>query len=74
MKPDQTTFEKIADTYLTPPVVISIANDEAGEHVEKIDGKISVVDDLVKRTRGMGLKDVKPNNHHGSYSSQSIKY
>jgi hypothetical protein len=74
MKPDETTFEKIGNAYFTPPVVVSIANDKTGKHVEKIDGKISVVDDLVKRTRGMSFENVKANYHDSSYASQPVKY
>ena len=43
-----------------PSVIIGIANHKARKHKEKIHGKISVVNDLIKRAGGMGFEYVKP--------------
>ena len=57
-----------------PSVIIGIANHKARKYKEKIYGKISVVDDLIKRAGGMGFENVKANYHNSGYAPESIKY
>lgn len=56
-----------------PAVVVGVADDEPGQHEEKVDGQVAVVDDLVHMAGGVGFKDVEPYDDDGGYPAQTVK-
>lgn len=74
LQADQPALEEVADGHLFPPVVVGVADDEAGENEEEIDGQVSVIDFLVQMTGGVGFEQMEADDRQGCHSAQSVQY
>ena len=73
LQADQPALEEVADGHLFPPVVVGVADDEAGENEEEIDGQVSVIDFLVQMTGGVGFEQMEADDRQGCHSAQSVQ-
>ena len=59
-----------------PAVVVSIADDEARQYKEEVNGQVAVVDALdigLPAGKGIALEYVVPYNEHRGHSAQTVK-
>ena len=73
LQADQPALEEVADGHLFPPVVVGVADDEAGENEEEINGQVSVIDFLVQMTGGVGFEQMEADDRQGCHSAQSVQ-
>ncbi len=74
MQPNEAPSEKRPERHAPPPtVVVGIADDEAREQEEEVDGQIAVVEPLVEGTRGESLEDMVPDDEQGGDAAQSVE-
>ena len=73
MEPDQPPFEEPGHAHHIPSVIVGIADYKSGKDEEEIHGQVSVVDDLVCRSSGIGLEQMECDDQYGCHSSQSVQ-
>ena len=64
---------EVAPRHAEPAVVVGIADDEAREDEEEVDGQVTVVDDLVEVARGVRFEQVESHYHDGRYAAQAVE-
>lgn len=73
MEPYQPSFEESSYRHPVPPVVVGISYYESGEDEEKVHGEISVIDNLLCRSRGICLKKMEKNHQHRCHPAQPVE-
>src|SRR5579862_2307317 len=73
LKPDETKFEKVANTHFAPAVIIGIGHNKTRKDKEKIYGEITVIDDLIQMTCRMRFKKMKRHDHDGGNPTKSVE-
>ena len=73
LQADQAPLEETADGHPPPTVVVGVADDEAGENEEEINGQVSVIDFLVQMTGGVGFEQMEADDRQGCHSAQSVQ-
>ena len=70
----QTPLEVAPGGHPVPAVVIGVADDEAAQHEEEVDGQVAVVHDLRPENRHIGFKTVEDDDHQRRHAPQAVEY